>query len=86
MATQKELDSLFGEIDCLLYKRKFDRIEARMKRIDIEKTDIDILITYLQWTSCVKDQIPYRKQFLQKSIDITKKRGEYTEDLFTGLE
>lgn len=71
-----ELDLVEDKIDELANVQKFGEIESLMNAVNIEKTNIVVLIAYLRFTKPIKEKLPCRVGFIDKVLEEIKKRAD----------
>jgi hypothetical protein len=86
MATYNELDEIYERIDSLMKEGKFNEIDRELQRMDINSTDINIILAYLTTTLPVRSKLSNRKKFYSEFEKQLKANSEYETGLLDGLE
>jgi len=80
-----KLDELYEEIDGLMKNGAFEECDEILRRVDVVRTDTDLLIGYLTTTLPGKSKLHSRPGFYKQVEEELKRRRNYTPCLLRGL-
>jgi len=75
--------NIYQKVDSMLRHREYDKCSKALGRLDVNKTDISILLAWLVATLPAKTMIKKRKAFFDK---IKRNCKDESEELLFGLE
>jgi len=86
MATVTRIDEIYNEIDEMLWDKRFGQCDEVLRRMDLERLDVDEIISYLTATLSARSNLLFRQEFYHRAEKILRERREYKEGLLKGLE
>lgn len=86
--TDNEMDYIFGYIDFLLRKGRFDAVDALIQSLtyQVNNMELDECVTYLTTTLAAKNKLRYRKSYYDAVLHKYHKENEERPTLFKGLD
>ena len=79
-----KLDFIFDCIDDMLIAGEFSEVNEIIKKVDINKYDISLLLGFLTITLSAKNKLPYRSEFFMNVKNSYHKND--VNEMFSGLE
>lgn len=86
LARQQAIDNIYNSLDEMFRTGRFqdaDNLLREANPTDLEDYEI---ITYLTVTALARDKLPYRSDFVKKSVEELKRRNVYSEELVRGID
>lgn len=73
----KDMDDVMDWTDTAYYAGEFDKVNERLKELDISHISSTMIVCWLSSTWFVAKKLPYRKEFFKKCYDrLVQLRGE----------
>ena len=80
------LDLLYAQIDGRLKAKQLDEIDALLQTINVASLSLDLLLGVLTASLPARYQLQSRKDFFNDVEAVLKERGQWEENLLSGLE
>jgi len=86
MATGKELDAIYCNVDLLIRAGKLETLDDLLRTVPVQGADIDVLLGYLTATLPVSSKLSCRQEFYRKTQDELAARKETDPTILQGLQ
>jgi hypothetical protein len=77
---------LYDRIDHHLREARFSDVDSLLAHTDIASLSTSVIVGLLTATLPAKSRLPSRANLFKAAEALIKKRGEWEDDLLTGLE
>jgi hypothetical protein len=81
------IDEIWDTCCELMVASEFVGVDSMLRIMhQLDRAPVDAMITWLTVTLPAKSKLPSRPDFFKRVKEELKRRGEWTEDILTGLE
>lgn len=86
LTIKEKIDHIYDMVDDHFLDGKFHSINVWLKTVNIRKRSTDELIAILTAINPGKDKLEYHRSFFMEVKEEIIRRGEFEDNLLTGLE